>query len=192
MNVRNRPERNFLESSEALELIASGVPRRAGTWADLGAGGGTFTLALAERLGAGSRVYAVERDTRALAKLKRAAAGAAAEVITVAADFTAAFELPGLHGGLDGMLIANALHYVGDAAVTLARLAQRLRVGGRLVLIEYDRPGANPWVPHPIPAAQLPALAAATGFSTPIVTARTPSAFGGDLYVAAADRLAPA
>jgi SAM-dependent methyltransferase len=184
--------RNFLENSEALELIAGAVPRRAGTWADLGAGGGTFTLALAERLGAGSRIYAVDRDARALARLKRAAAGVAAEVITVTADFTRAFDLPALHGALDGMLIANALHYARDAARTLARLGERLRAGGRLVLIEYDRRGANPWVPYPIAATRLPELAAQAGFSTPVVTARTPSAFGGDLYVAAADRLAPA
>ena len=185
-------ERNFLESSEAVELIAGAVPRRAGIWADLGAGDGTFTLALAEVLGAGSRIYAVDRDAKALARLRRSAAGAAAEVITVTADFTAAFDLPGRHGALDGMLIANALHYVRDAARTLARLGERLRAGGRLVLIEYDRRGANRWVPYPIPAAQLPALAAAAGFATPVVAARKPSAFGGDLYVAAADRLAPA
>jgi SAM-dependent methyltransferase len=181
-----------LESSDALGLIADAVPRRTGVWADLGAGDGTFTLALAELLGAGSRVYAVDRDARALTRLKRRASAVAAEVITVTGDFTGAFDLPGLSGALDGMLIANALHYVRPAAVALERLAPRLRPGGRLVLIEYDRRGANPWVPYPIPVARLQELAAAAGFSTPVITARKPSAFGGDLYVAAADRLAPA
>ena len=181
-----------MEPSEAVELIAGAVPRRPGVWADLGAGDGTFTLALAEVLGRGSRIYAVDRDARALARLKRRAAGAAAEVVTVTADFTAAFALPGVEAALDGMLIANALHYARDAAAVLARLADRLRAGGRLVLVEYDRRGANRWVPYPISAARLPELAAAAGFSAPVVTARKPSAFGGDLYVAAADRLAPA
>ena len=178
-----------MQTSEAVELIRSAVARRAGMWADLGAGDGTFTRALTDVLARGSRVYAVDRDARALATLKRWAAEKDADVITVVADFTTPFELPGLGGALDGMLIANALHYVRDAGAVLARLATRLRRGGRLVLIEYDRRGANRWVPYPIPLAHLPELAASAGFSTPVITATTPSAFGGDLYVAAADRL---
>lgn len=179
-----------MDTSEAVDLITGAVPRRAGTWADLGAGDGVFTRALAEVLGAGSRVYAVERDRRALVTLERRVARDMAGVIVVEADFTGPFELPGLDGVLDGILMANALHYVRDPGPLLARLAQRLSPGGRLVLVEYDRRGANRWVPFPIPVARLPELAASSGFSTPIVTATRPSAFGGDLYVAAADRIA--
>jgi SAM-dependent methyltransferase len=178
-----------VDTSEAVALIREAVPRRAGTWADLGAGDGTFTLALAQVLGAGSRIYAVERDRRALVTLGRAARDMGG-VIAVEADFTGPFELPGLDGALDGILMANALHYVRDPGPLLARLARRLSPRGRLVLVEYDRRGANRWVPFPIPIARLPELAASSGFSTPIVTATRPSAYGGDLYVAAADRIA--
>jgi SAM-dependent methyltransferase len=178
-----------LNPSEAVDLIRGAVAQHAGTWADLGAGDGTFTRALAEVLERGSRVYAVDRDARALATLKRWASENEANVISVVADFTTPFELPGLEGALDGMLIANALHYVRDGGAVLARLAARLRVGGRLVLIEYDRRDANRWVPYPIPLARLPELTADAGFSAPEITATIPSAFGGDLYVAAADRL---
>lgn len=172
-----------------MALLAGAVPRRPGTWADIGAGEGTFTRALAQRLGPGSRIYAVDRDARALAALRREASDA--EVIPVVADFTRPFDMPGLAGALlDGVLIANALHFVPDAAIVLARLAARLRVGGRLVLVEYDRRRASRWVPHPIAPARLPALAASAGLSTPVIVATRPSAFGGDLYVAAADRLA--
>ena len=181
-----------MDASDAVELIRSAVARHAGVWVDLGAGDGTFTRALAETLAPGSRVYAVDRDRRALARLARRAAGApaAAEVVPVEADFAGPFELPGLGGALlDGMLLANALHYFRDAAPVLERLGHRLRPGGRLVIVEYDRRRANPWVPHPIPIARLPEIAASAGFSLPIVTATRPSAFGGDLYVAASDRL---
>jgi SAM-dependent methyltransferase len=174
--------------AEAVDLIAGAVPRRAGTWADLGAGDGTFTRALVERLGPGSRIYAVDRDRRALATLARWAAKNAADVVTVVADFTEPFDLPGAAGALDGMFIANALHYVRAPGPVLARLASRLRPGGRLVIVEYDRRGANPWVPYPIPAARLAELAVSAGLSPPVVTATRPSSFGGDLYVAAADR----
>lgn len=179
-----------MKTSDAVELIRTAVPPGAGKWADLGAGDGTFTRALAEVLGAGSRIYAVDRDRAALATLKRAVATDAVEVITVVADLTGPFDLPGLGGAsLDGLLIANALHYVREARAMLARQADRLRTGGRLVILEYDRRGPNPWVPFPIPVARLPDVVVPAGFSSPVVTARRPSAFGGDLYVAAADRV---
>ena len=110
-------------------------------------------------------------------------------MIPVRADFTRPFELPELgNAKLDGMLLANALHFVRDAEAVLARLAQRLRPGGRIVLVEYDRRAASRWVPYPIPASKLSELAASAGFSAPIFTATRPSAFGGDLYVATIDR----
>jgi hypothetical protein len=57
------------------------------------------------------------------------------------------------------------------------------------VIVEYDRRAANRWVPYPIAMTRLPDLAARAGLSAPMVTATRPSAFGGILYVAAADRI---
>jgi SAM-dependent methyltransferase len=177
-------------TAEAVELIGGAIPRRPGTWSDMGAGDGTFTRALVELLGGSSRIFAVDRDARAVASIERWAKANAAPVIPVAADFTRPFNLPGLDGAsLDGMIFANALHFVRDAGVVLERLAARVRPGGRVVFVEYERRAASRWVPHPIPADRLPELAGRAGLSAPIITARRPSAFGGNLYVAAADRL---
>jgi len=179
-----------LNTREAVSLIAGAVAERAGTWADVGAGDGTFTRALVELLGSSSRIYAVDRDERAVAALARWATKQAVNVVPVTADFTQPFDLPGLEQpNLDGMLFANALHFVSDAGVVLARLAAWLRPVGRVVVIEYDRRAASRWVPYPIPAARLPALVASAGLSAPAITATRPSSFGGVLYVAAADRL---
>ena len=49
---------------DAVQLIAPAVPA-GGRWADLGAGRGTFTAALARLLGPGGTVYAIERDATA-------------------------------------------------------------------------------------------------------------------------------
>jgi hypothetical protein len=57
-----------------------------------------------------------------------------------------------------------------------------------MVLVEYDRRTSSRWVPYPIPADRLPALAASAGPSRPVITATRPSTFGGNLYVATADR----
>jgi len=59
-----------MKIDDAQALIAGAVPRRAGVWADLGAGDGTFTQALARLLEPGSRIYAVDRDRAALAALE--------------------------------------------------------------------------------------------------------------------------
>jgi ubiquinone/menaquinone biosynthesis C-methylase UbiE len=175
---------------DAVGLIADAIPYGAATWADLGAGDGTFTRALVELLGPGARIYAVDRDARALGGLRRWAAREGANVVAVEADFTRSLELPGLGDArLDGLLLANALHFVRDAEVVLARLTTLVQPGGRVVIVEYDRRAANRWVPYPISIERLPTLAASAGLSTPTITATRPSTFGGILYVAAADRL---
>jgi ubiquinone/menaquinone biosynthesis C-methylase UbiE len=175
-----------MNTRDATALLAGAVAQRGGTWADLGAGDGTFTRALADLLGPESRIYAVDRDASAVGEIERWAARNAPNVVPVVADFTRELDLPGLgQTQLDGMLLANALHFIRDTERVLARLAERVRPGGRVVIIEYDRRAATPWVPYPIPTARLPGLAASVGLSTPTITATRRSMFGGILYVAA-------
>src|SRR5439155_12617791 len=104
--------------------------------------------------------------------------GGAGGVIPVVADFTKPFDLTGLgDAGLDGMLFANALHFVRDPAPVLARLAAWLRPGGRAVVVEYDRRRANPWVPYPIWAERVSELVVYAGISVPVISVRRPYAF---------------
>jgi SAM-dependent methyltransferase len=173
--------------AEAQSLLATAIDSEGGVWADLGAGEGTFTRALASLLGADARIYAVERDAAAVESLKRVARATPA-IEPVVADFSDSYEPPQL---LDGILLANSLHYQRDAGDVLARLAQSLKPGGRVVLIEYDRRRANQWVPYPIAIASLPALAARAGLSAPAVVARRASIYQGELYVAIAERIKP-
>jgi SAM-dependent methyltransferase len=178
-----------MHAREARELIATAVPEPDGPWADIGAGEGTFTRALVDLLGAGARIYAVDRDARALSRLEEWGREAPAEVIPVRGNFTEPLTLPGLEApGLQGMLLANALHFVHDADRVLSRLVEWVRPGGQVVIVEYDRRRPNPWVPHPIPAEALGSIATAAGLTEPTITARRPSAFGGTFYVATAER----
>jgi len=174
-----------MDAREAERLIAAAVPAGRGAWADFGAGDGTFTRALSARLGPGSRIYSVDRDARALKSLERASDGLEAEVTTVVADLEQAFALPGVaDGALDGLLLANTLHFLRDAPGVLRRLATWLCPGGLAVVIEYDQRTRSRWVPFPIETSQVAALFASAGFAAPRVVARAPSAFGGELYVA--------
>jgi SAM-dependent methyltransferase len=191
VSVAERQEQ--MDISDAIEMIRDAVGVGAGVWADLGAGTGTFTRALMEVLGAGSTVYAVDADARAERALRELASSSSGSVrvIAVHADFTRPLELPGLgraDAQLDGILLANALHFVRDAENVLARLVKRLRPGGRMILVEYDRRGASRWVPHPIPASRWGQLAESAGLTAPTITATRPSSYAGILYTGAATR----
>jgi len=178
-----------MDVNDAEDLLRDAVPSGGREWADLGAGEGTFTRALAALLGPTARVHALDSDRRAVTALERLAKQVP-NVEPRLADFARAIDPPGGGEGLlDGLLLANSLHFVADAPVVLGRLARWLRPGGRVVLVEYDRRAASRWVPHPIPAETWPALAVGAGLARPAVVARRRSAFGGDLYVAVADRV---
>src|SRR5437773_1348964 len=146
-----------MDTRDAVAFLEPAVRGVQGTWADLGAGSGTFTRALVEILGPSSRVYAVDRDASAVRELQEWSARETANVVAVHADITQLFVLP--EKQLDGILLANVLHFVRDADQVLARVAQMLRRGGRLVIVEYDRRTASRWVPYPIPAERLTEIA---------------------------------
>lgn len=170
---------------DAAALIRPGVPAAGGTWADLGAGSGTFTRALARILGPLGVVYAVDRDFGALAALHVLAARrqpADARVAPVRGDLTAPLALP----PLDGALLANALHFVpaAEQAAALARVASYLRPGAPLAVVEYESRSPSRWVPFPVSPARFSALAAEAGFGAPVRIGARPSAYGGVLYAA--------
>ena len=178
-----------MDVDDAAALIRDAVGKGAGVWADLGAGTGTFTRALARVVDAGSTIYAVDDDARALASLRAWAATTTARVIAVKADFRQPLDLPGLGTSLlDGILLANALHFVSNAESVLTQLAQRVRTGGRIVVVEYDRRAPGPWVPYPIHASDWPSLATSAGLRDAAITATRPSAYSGMLYAGMAKR----
>ncbi len=173
----------------AVELIRGAVAGHGLVWADLGAGQGTFTRALATVLGPASTIYAVDRDARAVAALEQLAGSVEATVVPVAGDFTAPLHVRGLaRESLDGMLVANALHFAERQEQVLARLCDLVRPGGRVVLVEYDQRAASRWVPYPIGTARLPALAAAASLLPFEVAATRPSEYSGTIYCATATK----
>lgn len=179
-------------TQEAMELIRDAVPAgrdasRDRLWADLGSGSGTFTFALAEILGDGAEVVAVDREAAALESLRRRleVTAPAAAVLAATGDFRDPSTIVALQGrSVHGALFANALHFDPDPGATLRAWADRLRPGGRLVVVEYEDRPPNPWVPHPLPAAGLREVAADRGLAVPEVVGERSSSYGGVLYCA--------
>ena len=57
---------------ETVNLLRAGVGATGGVWADFGAGAGAFTLALADLLGPGAEIIAIDRDPARLRANERA------------------------------------------------------------------------------------------------------------------------
>jgi len=168
-----------VDHADHVRLLRDGVTR-GGRWADLGAGTGAFTLALAELVGPQGEVIAVDRDRGALRDLERALRPGAATVRTLVADFTKPTDLV----SLDGAVMANSLHFVRDKTPVLALVHGMLKPVGRLLLVEYDTDRGNTWVPHPMSFETWRALADANGFSDTRELASVPSRFLGRIFSA--------
>jgi ubiquinone/menaquinone biosynthesis C-methylase UbiE len=167
-------------------LIRAGIEGAGHRWLELGSGEGAFTLALADLLGPGGEIMALDRDARALRNLEAEMTRQfpATHLVTMAADFRE--PLP--TGPFDGIIAANSLHFVADPIAVLGRARAVLRSDGRLVVVEYDADRGNPWVPHPFSSARFPDLASTAGFRAGHEIARVPSRFLGAIYAAAAER----
>ena len=174
-----------MDHDDAVAFIRAAVVQTSGVWADLGAGSGVFTRALASLLGPDATVIAVDRDASSLRGLDRAADGKrrGAEIRTVVGDFTGPLQLP----PLDGVVLANSLHYVpyADQPNVMRHIASLVVVGSPIVVVEYDRRSANGWVPYPISPTALTSLARDAGLeSPPSIIATRPSQYGGTIYSA--------
>ncbi len=174
-----------MNHADHVRLIERGIaPDSGGVWADLGAGSGAFTLALRDLAGPDIEIIAVDRDQGSLRTLRtemeRRFPGT--HLQTLAADFVGALELP----PLDGILTANALHYIPwrDQTALLRRWRGYLKPDGRLIVVEYDADVGNRWVPYPVSFASLGPLAAAAGFTEPVLLGTVPSRFLGQMYAA--------
>jgi SAM-dependent methyltransferase len=173
---------------EAIAFIRPAVAGRTGDWADLGAGAGTFTAALAHLLGATHTVTALERDRSALQELQQLAASlprTAATVNVVAADLAEATSLGTIRPESQaGVLFGNVLHYFADPLPLLRSARTKLTPEGVVVVVEYEGARPNAWVPHPLPLRRLGELADAAGLGPPDVVAETTSRYHGTLYCA--------
>ena len=165
-----------MNHAELVSLIEGGVSGRGGRWADLGAGEGAFTLALGDLIGPEGHVVAIDKDRNAL----RAVDG---RFETMVADFTKPLDLH----DLDGVLMANSLHFVRDKQPVLESVRRMLRPEGRLLVVEYAADRGNPWVPFPFSYPRWETIAARAGFRNTRLLKTVPSRWLGSMYSAVSE-----
>lgn len=166
-----------MNQKDLVALIEGGVgDSRGGRWADLGAGEGAFTNALASLLGATAHIIAVDRDARALRVLD-------GRFERRVADFTRPLDLH----DLDGIVMANSLHFVRDRQSLLEAVHGMLRPAGKLIVVEYDADRGNPWVPYPFRFERWKEMAARAGFKSTRLLSTYPSRWLNALYSAVSE-----
>ena len=168
-------------------LLSPAKLKSGGTWADFGAGNGAFTLALRELIGPGAQIHAVDKDRASLKELERAHRArfrSTENLCLIPKDFSLALDLP----LLDGVLMANSLHFFKDREKVLRHGASFLKPNGILLIVEYNLDSGNPWVPYPFSFESFRSLALQAGLTEPRLLAKHPSSFLKEFYSATAHR----
>ena len=149
-----------MKVSDATTLIKTGIPEKVKntTWADMGCGSGIFTNALGSLLGDGGKIYAVDKDVQ---DLKIEIAG------KIKIEF---FKVDFINDALpfykvDGILMANAIHYVKDKPAFIEKIKKHLKASGQMIIVEYDTVRQNRWVPYPISFENLIQTFSSAGFT---------------------------
>ena len=165
-----------MELETAKDLIRTAIHPGA-CWADLGAGTGTFSYALSELLGPLGMVIAVDRKQEFGLK---STDKKNAQIHYFEADFTHSLNIP----PLDGILLANSLHFISHQQEVLQKWAQKLLPEGNILLLEYDQTIPSPWVPYPVPRKKGKKLLEGLGCVEIEEIGSTPSQYNnGDIYV---------
>lgn len=106
--------------------------------ADVGAGEGELTFALAREVGSSGRVFSTEIDPGRLQRLRDAVGAAKLDTVTVV-------EAQGSETGLpanccDAIVLRRVYHHLDDAPGINASLLRSLRPGGVLAVIDFPPP----------------------------------------------------
>jgi hypothetical protein len=96
------------------------------------------------------------------------------QITTHRLDFT---RQPWPFAPVDGVLLANSLHYVEDQAAFIRACDSYMRHQRQFVIVEYDTSDASRWVPFPVNATRLTTLFERAGYSSIRVLRRRPSIY---------------
>lgn len=178
-----------MEQQYAIQMLSvpNGFHSASQLWIDLGCGSGTFTLALAHLLPPESQIIAVDKDGSSLNKIPDQFKNASIEKRQE--DF---LEVDFSPKSLDGILMANSMHYVQHQDVFVERIKKFLKPNGCFLIVEYDTGRSNPWIPYPLHFDRLAQLFKKEGFSSIKKINEKPSRYNkSNLYSAIIRQLPP-
>lgn len=144
-----------MKIEQAIELLSGvdGMNKPNQHWADLGCGDGLFTVALANLLGRESIIHAVDTNQKGLSGIPDSENSVTIEKHKL--DFV---QKPLPFHNLNGILMANSLHFVKDQTAFIHKLQNHLSKSHQLLFVEYDIDRVNTWVPYPLSFSSLEKL----------------------------------
>lgn len=128
-------------ASDAARLVSALKLHAGQTVADIGAGGGQLTVALAREVGPSGRVYATELDGDRLRDIRRAADDAGLKNVSVIEAHAARTNLP--ERCCDALVLRRVYHHFGEPHLMNASMRQALRPGGLLAVIDFEPDSAE-------------------------------------------------
>jgi predicted methyltransferase len=145
--------RGLVQSSEDVAsestTLASVLDIRPGmTVAEIGAGGGEFTVAIAQRLGPTGLMFSTELDRHRLEDIKRAVDRAGLHNVKVIEAAEATTELPS--ACCDAIFMRRVYHHLTHPSQIDASLFGALRPGGLLAVVDFEPRGGS--IPPGVPA----------------------------------------
>jgi len=112
------------------------------TVADLGAGGGWFTVRLAIRVGPNGRVYAEDIQPEMIGAIdRRVAREGLQKIVRTVLGTPTDPKIPEL---VDAVLIVDAYHEMEQPVTLLRNLAKSLKPTGTIGIVNYKKDGAGP------------------------------------------------
>jgi ubiquinone/menaquinone biosynthesis C-methylase UbiE len=121
--------------SKPNEIIASLGVREGDVIADIGSGGGYFTLAFANKVGKAGRVYAVDVKPKYLEFIRRKAAQGGLDNVSCVLGSGSGINLP--EAGLDLVFARNMFHHLPDPADYFRVMIKYLKPGGKVAIIDH-------------------------------------------------------
>ncbi len=119
----------------AKRIIETLNPKEGMTVADIGSGGGYFSLAFAQKVGSGGKVYAVDRKPEYLDFVNGSAKAAGLKNIATAVARSDGVPLP--EATMDLVFARNVFHHLKDPERYFHAVRKVLKPGGRVVIIDH-------------------------------------------------------
>jgi ubiquinone/menaquinone biosynthesis C-methylase UbiE len=110
--------------------------------ADLGAGGGWFTIRLARRVGPNGIVYAEDIQRQMIQAIEQRVQREGLSNVRTLLGTSLDPHLP--DGALDAVLVVDTYHEMEQPVVLLTNLARALKPDGRIGIVDFTREGGGP------------------------------------------------
>jgi ubiquinone/menaquinone biosynthesis C-methylase UbiE len=128
-------------ASDAGRLVTALKLHAGQTVADIGAGGGQLTVALAREVGPSGRVYATELDADRLRDIRQATDSAGLKNVSVIVAHATRTNLP--ERCCDALVLRRVYHHFSNPQRMNASMRRSLKPGGLLAVIDFEPDSAE-------------------------------------------------